>query len=319
MVLSGDKMRKALVVGINNYPSAELKGCIYDATRISTVLEKNGDGSPNFDVKLMTDPLDKTTLKKAIEELFATPSDVALIYFSGHGALTSTGGYIVTRDSKRYDEGIPMDQILLLANNSTATNKIIILDCCYSGAFGSPESSDSNLSQLGEGVTVLTASRKYESAVEIDGSGVFTSLLIDALQGTAADIQGRITTASVYAYVDSALGAWDQRPIFKTNISKFIPLRNVNPKISLEILRKITDYFPEAEDEFKLNPTYEDTEECKIDENCQIFKHLQKYESEGLVKPVGEEHMYYAAINSKSCKLTASGYHYWMLIKDNKI
>ncbi len=312
-------MRKALVVGIDEYPSAELKGCVNDAIQISTLLEKNGDGSPNFDVKLMVDPLDKTDIIELIEELFKTPSEVSLFYFSGHGTLTSRGGYIVTRDFRRYDEGISMDEILLLANNSKATNKIIMLDCCHSGAFGSPESAESDISQLGSGLTILTASRKTESAVEINGSGIFTSLLVDALQGGASDILGHITPGSIYAYVDSALGAWSQRPVFKTNVSRFIPLRNVNPKIPLEILRKITDYFPEPEDEFKLDPSFEFTEECKIERKCEIFKHLQKYESEGLVKPVGEEHMYFAAINSKSCKLTALGFHYWRLVKLNKI
>ena len=39
----------------------------------------------------------------------------------------------------------------------------------------------------------------------------------------------------------------------------------------------------------------------------------------GLVCPVGEEHMYYAAMNSKSCKLTPLGQHYWNLVKSGKI
>ena len=47
-------MRKALVIGIDNYPDASLEGCVNDAISISRILEKNGDGSPNFDVKLIT-------------------------------------------------------------------------------------------------------------------------------------------------------------------------------------------------------------------------------------------------------------------------
>lgn len=38
-----------------------------------------------------------------------------------------------------------------------------------------------------------------------------------------------------------------------------------------------------------------------------------------LVVPVGEEHMYYAAINNKACKLTAQGQHYWNLVNKNTI
>lgn len=44
-------MKKALVVGLNDYPECELKCCSNDANSISDLLEANGDGSPNFDVK----------------------------------------------------------------------------------------------------------------------------------------------------------------------------------------------------------------------------------------------------------------------------
>ena len=38
-----------------------------------------------------------------------------------------------------------------------------------------------------------------------------------------------------------------------------------------------------------------------------------------LVVPVDEDHMYYAAINSKSCRLTALGAQYWQLATENKL
>ena len=40
---------------------------------------------------------------------------------------------------------------------------------------------------------------------------------------------------------------------------------------------------------------------------------------DGRLVPVNAEHMYYAAINYKSCKLTAQGQHYWNLVKKNTI
>jgi len=134
-------MRRALVIGIDDYPSSQLRGCVNDANAIATVLEKNGDGSPNFDVRLLTSPNDsigRTNLRKAIDELFGTRCDAALFYFSGHGLIKSTGGYMVTTDAQRYDEGVSMDELLSLANASLAQDKIIILDCCHSGAAGTP-------------------------------------------------------------------------------------------------------------------------------------------------------------------------------------
>ena len=52
--------------------------------------------------------------------------------------------------------------------------------------------------------------------------------------------------------------------------------------------------------------------------HVSIFKELQLFESVGLVEPVGTEHMYFAAMENKSCKLTALGLHYWRLSKDKR-
>ena len=322
-------MRKALIVGINNYPKAPLCGCVNDASAFSAIIETNGDGSPNFDVRLVTDVPTKSELKGLIIELFSGDCETALLYFSGHGLLDDIGGYIVTPDYKPNDEGVSMDEILNIANDSKAQNRVIILDCCHSGALGSPKNLGGKSAHIGEGVSILTASRDSESAIEINGHGVFTNLLLDALQGGAADLRGHITPGSVYAYIDQALGPWDQRPVFKTNITRFTSLRTVTPQVPIDILRKLVDYFPTPQDEFALDPSFEDTNAPVVEhkivephakaENVAVFKHLQKFQGVGLVVPVNEQYMYFAAMNSKSCKLTALCYHYWRLVKEKRI
>jgi hypothetical protein len=154
-------------------------------------------------------------------------------------------------------------------------------------------------------------------------------LLLDALHGGAADLKGYITPGSVYAYIDQALGAWDQRPVFKTNISRFISLRTVVPQVSMAIIHKLTEYFPTPTEPYPLNPSYEDTNTLQTEhiviepyankENVAKFKELQKLQSVGLVVPVDAPFMYFAAMNSKACKLTSLGYHYWRLVKDQRI
>lgn len=322
-------MRKALVIGINNYPSAPLKGCINDASAFGSIVETNGDGSPNFDVRLVTNVSTKAELKGLIRDLFSGNCDTALLYFSGHGFLNDLGGYIVTPDYQPNDEGVSMDEILTLANESSAKDRVVILDCCHSGAFGSPKNTGSKSTHIAEGVSILTASKDDESAVEINGHGLFTNLLLDALQGGASDLRGHITPGSIYAYIDQALGPWEQRPVFKTNISRFTSLRTVVPQVPIEVLRKLIEYFPTATQQFNLDPSFEITNDTNIEhkvvepyakkENVSVFKNLQKLESVGLVVPVDEQHMYFAAMNSKSCRLTALGYHYWRLVKDKRI
>lgn len=315
-------MRKALIVGINAYPSSPLLGCVNDANALAAIIEFNGDGSPNFGVRLLTCPeiqITRPVLREAIDQLFAGGSDMALLYFSGHGYIKSTGGYLVTVDATKYDEGVSMDEVLGIANRSKAKNKVIILDCCHSGAMGSPNLASDGMAQLSEGLSVLTASRDSEYAMEIGGAGIFTSLVIDALQGGAADVRGNITPGSLYAYVDEALGAWDQRPIFKTNVTSFATLRSIPPKVPFDVLRRITQYFSTPDSEYQLDPSYEDTDSSAKTDNVKIFKELQKLQSVGLVVPVDAEFMYFAAMDSKSCRLTALGYQYWRLVNEKKL
>ncbi|MBK9089228.1 MAG: caspase family protein [Holophagales bacterium] len=75
-----------MIVGIDDYRGAPLHGSVNDARAVSGVLETHGSGAPNFQVLLMTSPSDDVTrskLREAIEKLFATHCDIALLYFSG--------------------------------------------------------------------------------------------------------------------------------------------------------------------------------------------------------------------------------------------
>jgi len=315
-------MKRALIVGIDDYPISPLHGCVNDANSIGTILESNGDGSPNFSIKLLTSlttNITRPSLREAIDQLFSGDPNMALLYFSGHGLLTASGGFLVTQDATKYDEGVSMDEVLNWANNSKATNKVIILDCCHSGAFGTPNIPANILAQLSQGLSILTASQTHEPALEFRGSGVFTSLVVDALKGGAADLRGNITPGSLYAYVDEALGAWEQRPIFKTNVASFTPIRKIPPRVPLDKIRKLTEYFSSPEIEFALDPTFEETDPRAKPENVKIFKDLQKFFSIGLLVPVDEDYMYYAAVNSKGCRLTAMGFQYWRLVHEKKL
>lgn len=167
--------------------------------------------------------------------------------------MESTGGFLITSECNEGDDGFPMNELLTIANNSPSRNKIIVIDSCHSGQFGTPDIRDDK-AVLKEGITILTASSAEQYALEQNGSGVFTSLFVDALHGSAANLVGDITPGSVYAHIDQSLGPWEQRPIFKTNVKSFTTLRKVQPPISLSDLRKITELFPYPNGEFQLDP-----------------------------------------------------------------
>lgn len=321
-------MKKALIVGLNKYPRCELKWCDNDAIAMESLIESNGDGSPNFEVRMIVDECSQSKLLDSIKQLFSDDADIALLYFSGHGA-EDDGGYLVTTDYTSTYLGVRMEDVLRFANESKCKNKVIILDCCFSGKMGESILVQ-NRTVLGAGVTIMAASQTWQPSMEDPNlqHGVFTELLLEGLKGGAADIGGKITPASLYAFVDQSLGAWEQRPVFKTNISQFLPLRTINAKVPREKLRKLHVYFENCTDEYKLDPSYEFTNSPSVqheiiepyaeNEHVAIFKDLQLFESVGLVEPVDADHMYFAAMQSKACKLTALGLHYWALSKDKR-
>lgn len=324
-------MRIALIVGINHYlHGSQLFGCVDDAHAVKAVLARHDGGGVNFDCVLLTgtgpsDRVDRSDLKDHIERLYRTEAEIALFYFAGHGHIEATGGYLLASDSQRGDEGVSLSEILTLANDSPAKNKVIVLDSCHSGIAGSAPLA-AQLASLAEGLTVLTASTKDQYATEENGRGVFTTLFVDALNGGAANLTGDITPGSVYAHIDQSLGAWEQRPVFKTNVKQFVSLRKVAPPIPISDLQRITEFFPSPGFEFSLDPTYEPEMKGRdagmpapIPENTRAFAILQRYNRLNLLVPVNAPHMWNAAMESKSCRLTALGEHYRRLVEKNRI
>lgn len=324
-------MRKALIIGINFYSNfRQLYGCVYDAEMVDKVLSRNGDGSRNFDTRLVTakdsdNAISRFLLRSHIKDLFADSCDIALLYFAGHGHIESTGGYLLASDSATGDDGISLDDVMSFANDSKSRNRVIILDSCHSGILSSLKELKDH-SAIKEGTTILTASTSEQYATEENGSGVFTHLFVDALSGSAANLVGDITPGSIYAHIDQSLGTWVQRPVFKTNVNSFISLRRVEPPISIVDLQKLAYFFPTKSSEFALNPSFEPERDFKNNNvvapdpiNTSHFAVLQKFNRLGLVVPVGAPHMWHAAMLSKSCRLTPLGEHYLHLVQKQRI
>lgn len=324
-------MRKALCVGINYYAcGSHLRSAVNDARSIGAMLEKHADSSPNFDVTCLTasdasDAISKADLIDAVVKFFADDPEVALFYFAGHGTTDRFGGYLCTSDTDlaAHSMGLPLEDLLKIVSESKAENKIIILDSCHSGSAGdfviTPQ-----FSLLPQNTVILAACKKDESADELQEHGIFTYLLLDALKGAGANLLGEVTTTNVYSHIEKCLIPPDQRPVFKANIDRSIRLRTASPKISIRDMRQLTSIFLYPSFEYPLSPAYEEDkrdveDKTRYPEKEEIFRVLRKYYQLNLVVPVGEEYMYWAAVRSKSCKLTPLGQYYWYQIYGGEI
>lgn len=324
--------KAALLVGIDDYQTDPLGGCVNDARAIEALLSRNEDDSPNFHCVSLLAPktatpgvppfVTRANLRNKLLEIFAKKIDMALFYFAGHGMVSPRGGILVTQDSAHNDEGVTMAEIVEAANGSKIKEITLIVDACFSGSLGHTPQLKADHAVLREGVAIIAASAADETAAERGGRGVFTSLVCGGLEGGASDVMGEVTSASIFAYVEQALGPLDQRPMYKANVERLSPLRKCNPVVQLGLLRKLKDYFRSADYQLPLEPAHEPDRAhhppgtVPSPDKEAIFSDLQKLRDARLLVPVGAEHMFFAALQSKSCRLTPLGKYYWKRAAD---
>lgn len=218
--------RYALIIGNSQYTDKTLQQLItpaQDVKALGQILETPTIG--NFDIRVMSDAASEK-LRREIEQLFIgkKSTDVLLFYFSGHGVIDDYSGqlYLAVKDSKKDKLGstaIPTRFIYENAVKSSARGKIIILDCCYSGAIttvvlakSSPKVTVAKEFE-GKGIVFLSSSTAWQYAFqETDVKklsentlSLFTRFLVQGLKTGEADINGddEITVNELYQYIFS--------------------------------------------------------------------------------------------------------------------
>jgi len=332
-------MKRAVVIGIDDYgdEAKNLEGCVADAKAVADKLSAHGNGDPNFDVITLTSDIQQVTtelLDDNLRKLFKGDAETVVFYFAGHGHLDAetNRGFLVSQDYTRASPGLSLADVIDMANAAHGKKQIqstvIILDSCHSGFAGElPALGNSHISVIGKGVTILAAADRDQVAAEHDGHGLFTGILLDGLNGSASDVLGRITPASLYSLVDQTLGGFEQRPIYKANVQQFITLREVPAKVPRAQLRKLKDYFPTPGYTLKVDPSFEKdrgefAEAYKHipvkPENVEIFRDMQAYYRVNLVAPVDQPFPWNAAMHSTGFRLTAQGAHYRRLSENKR-
>lgn len=311
-------MKRALLVGIDEYSIfPTLAGCVNDVVAIEPLLARNEDGSPNFGCQTRTKPdedITRDSFLSDLDQLLAAGVDVSLLYFAGHGAEHGDDVSLCTVDGTEQTPGVSLSEVLAKVRASAVREVIILLDCCFSGAAGRVPQLGSEAALIRPGVSILAASRGDQAAAETaNGRGVFSTYLGGALNGGAADVLGKVTVAGVYSYLSESFGPWEQRPTFKANVDRLNELRRCAPSVPRGELRRLAEFFPEADFEFALDPSYEPDDDPEHQEHEAVFAILQRCRAAKLVEPVGTEHMYYAAVDSRACVLSPLGKHYWRL------
>ncbi|WP_329007477.1 AAA domain-containing protein [Micromonospora rifamycinica] len=159
------------------------------------------DGAGEFDSVRTEVDLPATHLRQIVEEFYGARSrgDLALLYYSGHGVLHGDGQSLFlaasdTVSGQLHATAFDTDGTLRhLLNNTKAAQKVVLLDCCFSGAFtarnrfqGGVREEPRRLKRE-RGTFILTSSThlKASKAQGPDRPSVFTEVLLDGLRGAA--------------------------------------------------------------------------------------------------------------------------------------
>ena len=172
--------------------------------------------------------------------------DTLLVYYAGHGLIGRNGNlHLAAQDTiKKHiaTTAVSVNKLLDLMQESNCKKRILILDCCHSGAVGSGVelrgAVDSTLGAASKshGTYILTASTGLQTAAEReeDGHGLLTKYLIEGLQTGNAARPGSmtITADDLYNYVHArVVGSGSQEPLrWAIGVGGEIVLANANAK-----------------------------------------------------------------------------------------
>ncbi|MBW4696229.1 MAG: caspase family protein [Lyngbya sp. HA4199-MV5] len=171
-------VKVALLIGVSEFADtalANLPAALRDINAVQSVLSDAERGG--FDeVRLLENP-EKQAMEEAIDALFRDRQrdDLVLLYFSGHGIKDKdTNEFSLATRSTQKDRllttAVAASFVHKVMTRSRSRRQVVILDCCFSGAFatGMMAKDDASVdvkAQLGgEGRAVLTASSAVEYA-----------------------------------------------------------------------------------------------------------------------------------------------------------
>ncbi|NET42885.1 GUN4 domain-containing protein [Okeania sp. SIO2B3] len=210
----------ALLVGISEYlpEFTALPSPVKDVEAMKEVLSNSEMGGFD-DIKVLKNS-DRQQIEEAIYELFANRSqeDVLLFYFSGHGVTSQEGNlFLATPKSRKDTRGIVTPTFVGASfiqgemDNSLSQRLVVIIDCCYSGAFtkGMIAKGDENIdiqAELGgKGRAILMSSSSGQVSYAPEGSelSIYTKYLVEGIKTGAADTDnnGKISADELHQYV----------------------------------------------------------------------------------------------------------------------
>ncbi|MEZ0114698.1 RecA/RadA recombinase [Catenulispora sp. EB89] len=234
--MSRPSRRRALLIGIGAYDDetfAALPGATADVRELEKVLRARDIGG--FDPITCLNDLTAQELRQAVHNFLADSErdEQCLIYISSHGvreAATSEFQF-VARDTVPHDlarTAVPASFLNDRLTLCRARERVVILDCCYSGGFAvglrtkgeqpsapGPDQPRDVRPLETNGVVVISSSQASAASytgTDENGPSLFTEHLVQALATGAADQDrdDQVSAMELFSHLNSRLRAQDR-------------------------------------------------------------------------------------------------------------
>lgn len=235
--LTGQNFRKfAVVVGCADYQQAnlDLRYSDDDAYRFYAYLKSpEGGALPDEHIAVLVDEAaTKSNILQTMHNIYskASPEDMLIFYFSGHG---TDGGFCPTDVTNQYNTLLLHTEIKAVFKKYPAKYKVCFADACFSGGIyqGAPASTSSGSTNTSEtSVIIMMSSAHTETSQEnpLMRQGAFTYYLLKGLKSSADRNKDKIVTLEeLFPYVKANvlnLTENKQTPVIEGNASRYMPI-----------------------------------------------------------------------------------------------
>ncbi len=212
-------------IGINKYTNQNLNLTYAspDAKAFGNFMSSKSGNLFNkiYSYTLLDKDATKAKILAAMDEISQNiqKEDVFVFFFAGHGSIVDNLFYFITSEvtglyqKDKLEDALPVSELQERFKKLNALKQVIFIDACHSGSSidvlamrgGTEEKALAQLSRS-SGIHVLASSDSQQQSAEIQslGHGVFTYVLLEALEGKAdgAPNDSKVTLYEIKSYLD---------------------------------------------------------------------------------------------------------------------
>ncbi|MEM9930645.1 MAG: caspase family protein [Bacteroidota bacterium] len=230
----------ALIVGVSSYRHMPaLRFPDDDAYQLYAFLKSpQGGAIPDDRIRILID--EDATRRRILlnmRELFlrASPDDLVILYFSGHGL----PGAFLPIDYDGTNNSLAHTEVRQILEQSAAGYKLCLADACHSGGLIAARAGGlpailtryyEDLSATQRGTALIMSSKAEETSLEDSGlrQGVFSHFLLRGLKGEAdQDMDGVVRVQELFRYVNQQVKQYtghQQQPVIQGNYDERMPV-----------------------------------------------------------------------------------------------